>query len=71
MSYFVYPDSRAQFVDLLGRAGLLPDLHAGFGMSDLDSLQILDFWSYTRYEPGSSSGEAADPRIDDDSTHAS
>ncbi|KAI0756982.1 hypothetical protein C8Q80DRAFT_1131442 [Daedaleopsis nitida] len=46
LSLFVYPDSRAKFLLLLGRVGLLPDIRAGWGVSD--SVQILDFWSYTQ-----------------------
>ncbi len=46
LSLFVYPDSRAKFLFLLGRVGLLPEIRAGLGASD--SVQILDFWSYTR-----------------------
>ncbi|RPD62932.1 hypothetical protein L226DRAFT_607651 [Lentinus tigrinus ALCF2SS1-7] len=45
LTLFVYPDSRAKFLSLLGRAGLLPDLRAGICAPD--SVQILDFWSYT------------------------
>ncbi|KAI0724562.1 hypothetical protein C8T65DRAFT_563506 [Cerioporus squamosus] len=46
LALFIYPESRAKFLSLLGRAGLLSDLRAGIGASD--SAQILDFWSYTQ-----------------------
>jgi len=41
---FIYPDSRAKFLDLLGHAGLLPELNVplGIGWSAAD----VDFWSY-------------------------
>ncbi|TBU48329.1 hypothetical protein BD309DRAFT_987385 [Dichomitus squalens] len=54
LSLFVYPDSRAQFISLLAKAGLLQDLRAGLGISD--SMQFLDFWSYTK----DLSGDSAD-----------
>ena len=46
LDLFVYPESRAKFLSLLGRAGLLPELRSGLGASD--SVQILDFWSYIK-----------------------
>ncbi|KAI0361611.1 hypothetical protein OH77DRAFT_1469432 [Trametes cingulata] len=46
MDLFVYPDSRAKFLQLLGRAGLLPELQVGLGGSE--SVRALDFWSYTQ-----------------------
>jgi len=41
---FVYPDSRAQFLLILARAGVPVDM-AG-AMSTSDSTQSLNFWSY-------------------------
>ncbi|KAH9898392.1 hypothetical protein C8Q73DRAFT_684699 [Cubamyces lactineus] len=46
MGMFVYPDSRAQFLQLLGQAGLLAELRTGMGASE--SARALDFWSYTQ-----------------------
>ncbi|PIL31957.1 hypothetical protein GSI_06661 [Ganoderma sinense ZZ0214-1] len=46
LDLFVYPESRAKYLALLGRVGLLPELRAGLGASD--SVQVLDFWSYTK-----------------------
>ncbi|RDX55853.1 hypothetical protein OH76DRAFT_1396203 [Lentinus brumalis] len=46
LTLFIYPDSRANFLSLLARAGLLADARAGIGASD--SARILDFWSYTQ-----------------------
>jgi len=40
---FVYPDSRAQFVELLGENGLSSHLLGG----NISSSQIVDFWSYS------------------------
>ena len=41
---FVFPESRAQFLKLLGQAGMLPELNVelgiGFGSTEID------FWSY-------------------------
>lgn len=45
MQMFVYPESRAQFVELLSRSGLLEDLRACTDGSG--GLQALDFWSYS------------------------
>ncbi|KZP31343.1 hypothetical protein FIBSPDRAFT_849833 [Athelia psychrophila] len=41
---FIYPDSRAKFLELLGHAGLLPEMNVplGIGWSAAD----IDFWSY-------------------------
>lgn len=41
---FVYPESRAQFVELLAQAGLLVDLQTTPGSPG--PLAMLDFWSY-------------------------
>ncbi|KAF8078618.1 hypothetical protein FPV67DRAFT_1465844 [Lyophyllum atratum] len=41
---FVYPDSRAKFIMMLGLAGLLPELNVGLGMG-LGASEM-DFWSY-------------------------
>ncbi|PCH33640.1 hypothetical protein WOLCODRAFT_160226 [Wolfiporia cocos MD-104 SS10] len=41
---FVYPDSRAQFLEILDAAGLLNELRSSIGYSD--SVDVLDFWSY-------------------------
>jgi hypothetical protein len=41
MHLFVYPDSRAQFLALLARAGVLPAVADG-ALADM-----ADFWSYT------------------------
>ncbi|KAM5536191.1 hypothetical protein V8D89_010090 [Ganoderma adspersum] len=46
LGLFVYPESRAKFLSLLGRVGLLPELRVGLGASD--SVQVLDFWSYSK-----------------------
>jgi hypothetical protein len=47
MDAMVYPDSRAQFVDMIARAGLLPEMTSGLGISDANSIgDIVDFWSY-------------------------
>jgi len=45
LQLFVYPDSRVQFLKLLGRAGLLPDLAVSIG-SDFNASEV-EFWSYT------------------------
>ena len=47
---FVYPESRAKFLQLIGHVGLLPELRAGIGA--MDSTQLLDFWSYTQAPNG-------------------
>ncbi|KAH8100722.1 hypothetical protein BXZ70DRAFT_1008210 [Cristinia sonorae] len=41
---FVYPDSRAQFVELLAQVGLLPELQTNPGSPG--PLAMLEFWSY-------------------------
>ena len=41
---YVFPESRAQFLKLLGQAGLLPELNIGLGIG-FGSTEI-DFWSY-------------------------
>ncbi|KAI0655087.1 hypothetical protein C8Q70DRAFT_1021781 [Cubamyces menziesii] len=46
LGMFVYPDSRAKFLQLLGQAGLLAELRVGMGASE--SARALDFWSYTQ-----------------------
>ncbi|OBZ78999.1 hypothetical protein A0H81_01126 [Grifola frondosa] len=46
LQLFIYPDSRAKFLDILARSGLLPELQAGLGVSK--SMHVLDFWSYTQ-----------------------
>ncbi|OJT15833.1 Meiotically up-regulated gene 65 protein [Trametes pubescens] len=43
---FVYPDSRAQFLQYLRRVGLLAEFRAGLGTSE--SARAVDFWSYTQ-----------------------
>ncbi|KXN90026.1 hypothetical protein AN958_05031 [Leucoagaricus sp. SymC.cos] len=45
LQIFVYPDSRVQFLRLLGKAGLLPDLRINIG-SDFNTSEV-EFWSYT------------------------
>ncbi|EKM61044.1 uncharacterized protein PHACADRAFT_247370 [Phanerochaete carnosa HHB-10118-sp] len=40
---FVYPDSRAQFIELVTRANLLADISGG--LEGLSTLSLLDFWS--------------------------
>ncbi|KAF9453820.1 hypothetical protein P691DRAFT_812435 [Macrolepiota fuliginosa MF-IS2] len=45
LQLFIYPDSRVQFLKLLGKAGLLPDLGATLD-SDF-SMSEVEFWSYT------------------------
>ncbi|KAF9241386.1 hypothetical protein BU15DRAFT_44942 [Melanogaster broomeanus] len=42
---FVFPDSRAQFIDLVKRAGLIEDVEGGLG--HVFSMSELDFWSYS------------------------
>ncbi|KAI0365255.1 hypothetical protein BV20DRAFT_973445 [Pilatotrama ljubarskyi] len=46
LELFVYPESRAKFLHLLGGANLLLELQAGLGVSE--SVRALDFWSYTQ-----------------------
>ncbi|CAA7265796.1 unnamed protein product [Cyclocybe aegerita] len=41
---FVFPDSRAQFLKLLGHAGLLPEVNIGLGIG-FGSTEV-EFWSY-------------------------
>jgi hypothetical protein len=41
---FIYPDSRAEFLELLGRAKLLPELNIRLGVGW--SASEVDFWSY-------------------------
>jgi len=41
---FIYPDSRAQFLELLGHSGLLPEMNVALGIG-WSSTEI-DFWSY-------------------------
>lgn len=41
---FIYPDSRAQFLELLGFTGLLPEMNVGLGIGW--STTDIDFWSY-------------------------
>ncbi|CCM07095.1 uncharacterized protein FIBRA_09422 [Fibroporia radiculosa] len=44
LNLFVYPDSRAQFLQILDIACLLEELRAG--MSVPNSSEVVDFWSY-------------------------
>ncbi|KAI0778194.1 hypothetical protein BD413DRAFT_684120 [Trametes elegans] len=46
LGMFVYPESRAKFLEYLRRVGLLPELQAGLGAPE--SVRALDFWSYTQ-----------------------
>jgi len=41
---FIYPDSRAQFLELLGHSGILPEMNIGLGIGW--SATDIDFWSY-------------------------
>lgn len=41
---YVFPDSRAQFLKLLGQAGMLPELNTGLGLG-FGATEV-DFWSY-------------------------
>jgi len=41
---YVFPESRVQFLKLLGQAGLLPELNADLGIGFGSEL---DFWSYS------------------------
>ncbi|GJE86119.1 hypothetical protein PsYK624_021990 [Phanerochaete sordida] len=43
LQLFVYPDSRAQFIELITRAGLLADISGGLG--GVSTMSMLDFWS--------------------------
>ncbi|TFY69244.1 hypothetical protein EVJ58_g513, partial [Rhodofomes roseus] len=54
---FVFPDSRAQFVEILDAADLLGELKAGMGVSD--QAQVLDFWSYAPTTPTSAHHDGA------------
>jgi hypothetical protein len=45
LSSFVYPDSRAELLNDLGLAGLLPELNIGLG-TGWEASRV-DFWSYT------------------------
>lgn len=62
---FVYPDSRAQFLEILDTANLLAELKVGMGVSE--SAQILDFWSYEHRLEGIGD-ESASPRPQDGET---
>ncbi|GLB36156.1 putative integral peroxisomal membrane peroxin [Lyophyllum shimeji] len=42
---FIYPDSRAKFIAMLGVSGLLPELNVGLGIGF--GASEMDFWSYT------------------------
>ncbi|KIM85209.1 hypothetical protein PILCRDRAFT_817208 [Piloderma croceum F 1598] len=41
---FIFPDSRAQFLELLGQCGLLPEMNVGIGIGWTTT--DIDFWSY-------------------------
>jgi hypothetical protein len=56
---FVFPDSRAQFLLLLGKAGVLPEVQADSAISSSDTTQSLNFRSYTE-DLGSDNGNCAD-----------
>jgi hypothetical protein len=43
---FVFPDSRAQFIDLVKRAGVAHEL--GRSLGDGFSSTEVDFWSYSK-----------------------
>lgn len=44
LGFFVYPESRARFLQMLKEAGLMAELREGLGIhSDGDALE---FWSY-------------------------
>jgi hypothetical protein len=43
---FIYPDSRAHFLEILGRAKLLLELNVSLGIGW--SASEVDFWSYER-----------------------
>jgi hypothetical protein len=59
---FIYPDSRARFLELLGHAGLLPELNVGLGIGW--SASEVDFWSYAS-ELGEIKAEPEDISIRD------
>ncbi|KAH9937697.1 uncharacterized protein B0H18DRAFT_867377, partial [Fomitopsis serialis] len=46
---FVFPDSRAQFLEILDAANLLGEFKTGMGISD--HAQAFDFWSYAPTSP--------------------
>ncbi|OCH96158.1 hypothetical protein OBBRIDRAFT_787611 [Obba rivulosa] len=51
LATFVYPDSRAQFLEMLEHAGLLHDLRTNLEVPESTPLvEVLDFWSYTHTE---------------------
>ena len=54
---FVFPDSRAQFLEILDAAGLLGELKSGMGVAD--SVEVLDFWSYAPRSPATARSEVA------------
>ncbi|KDQ63553.1 hypothetical protein JAAARDRAFT_65576 [Jaapia argillacea MUCL 33604] len=70
LQLFTFPDSRAHFLSLLGRVGLLKDLEAGLGVGGglepgkekrlraSGSAATLDFWSYRDEVGGPSEGGA-------------
>jgi hypothetical protein len=41
---FIFPDSRAQFLELLGQCGLLSEMNVGIGIGWTTT--DIDFWSY-------------------------
>lgn len=41
---FMFPDSRAQFLEMMARVGLLPELEA---TNDALGAEMTDFWSYS------------------------
>lgn len=53
LRFFIYPDSRAQFLKLLALAGLLPEMNIPLG-NTIDVMSEVDFFSYN-----SSLGKAA------------
>ncbi|KZT65136.1 hypothetical protein DAEQUDRAFT_769080 [Daedalea quercina L-15889] len=61
---FVFPDSRAQFLEILDAANLLGELKAGMGIAD--HAQVLDFWSYAPTSPTAGRRDEAgnDPHTD-------
>lgn len=66
---FVYPDSRAQFLEILDAAGMLGDLKSSMGISD--STEVLDFWSYAHHlEPLDGVGEELPEEPDTKSTES-
>jgi hypothetical protein len=58
---FVYPDSRAQFLLLLGNAGVLPEVQVDGVISSSDATRSLNFWSYTA-DLGNNKGKRVDLR---------